>query len=151
MTFTYDSSNRVGSATDAIGQVTTVSYENTNAPLRITKVTDPFGRYATFSYNGSGQLTNIVDVLGLSSSFSYGTGDFISALTTPYGTSSFAMGEDGQTRWLEMTDPLGARERVEYRPGAPGIGIKGESGSGLQNSQTLDVCLTRWASEAPAN
>ena len=45
---TYDSQRRLVSLTDAIGQVTTIAYEYPGEPLRITKVTDPFGRAASF-------------------------------------------------------------------------------------------------------
>ena len=51
------------------------------------------------------------------SSFEYGLNDFITALVTPYGRTTFAMGVfevNGRNRWLEATDPLGARERIEY-------------------------------------
>ena len=57
LTFTYDSELRLVAVTDAIGQVTTLEYDplpplpfyidHTN---KITKVTDPFGRSATFNY-----------------------------------------------------------------------------------------------------
>jgi len=50
--------------------------------------------------------------------FTYDTGDFITALTTPCGTSSFVKGEGGGVRWLEATDPLGGKERVEYQTNA---------------------------------
>ena len=43
---TYDASLRLVAITDAIGQVTTLSYELAGDPLKITRVTDPFGRYA---------------------------------------------------------------------------------------------------------
>ena len=43
----------------------------------------------------------------------------MTTLTTPYGVSRFEKGESGQDRWLEATDPLGAKERVEYRASAP--------------------------------
>jgi YD repeat-containing protein len=57
LTFTYDAQLRLVSATDAIGQVTTLSYELVADPLKITKVTGPFGRSAVFEYNESGPLT----------------------------------------------------------------------------------------------
>jgi RHS repeat-associated protein len=107
---------RLISATDAIGQVTTLSYEASD-PLKITKVTDPFGRYATFEYDGSDRLRKITDVIGLTSEFTYGANDFISSLTTPYGTTTFETGQINATainRWLETTDPLGGKERVEF-------------------------------------
>ena len=122
-TYTYDGSFRLTAVTDAIGQVTTLSYALPGDSLKITKVTDPFGRFATFDYQQIGgvwHLVKITDVIGITSEFTY-SGDFINSLKTPYGTSAFAKGESGTTRWLEATDPLGQKERVEYRDDAPGI------------------------------
>ena len=120
--FTYDTNFRLVAAQDAIGQVTTISYElTTNSAsgdfFKITKVTDPFGRFASFQYNSNGQLSQITDVIGITSAFTYTNGDFITALTTPYGSTSFASGGDGtyKDRWLEATDPLGQKERMESR------------------------------------
>ncbi len=90
VTLTYDRT-RLVALTDAIGQVTTLSYEHPVNPDLLTKVTDPFGRFATFDYteravalsnyvppdeNGSRHihlyfLTKITDVLGLESSLIY--------------------------------------------------------------------------------
>jgi RHS repeat-associated protein len=120
---TYDSSFRVVAITDAVGQVTRISYELPGDPLKITKVTDPFGRFATFSYNSQG-LIKITDVVGIVSEFTY-DGDFVNSLVTPYGTTRFRTGQldidpthqrfREQNRWLEATDPLGETERVELR------------------------------------
>ena len=118
-TFTYDSSLRLVAVTDAIGQVTTLSYELAGQPLLVTKVTDPFGRYARFEYSG-GRLVKITDVIGLESQFEYGAGDFITALITPYGRTTFERWEGGRRFWLEATDPLGAKERLEYLNAAVG-------------------------------
>jgi RHS repeat-associated protein len=124
VTLTYDDTMRVRALTDAIGQVTTIAYTQPDDPYKITRVTDPFGRAASFAYDAYGRLTNITDVIGLQSQFSYeGSSDFIQALTTPYGTTRFARGESGRTRWLETTLPNGEKERVEYTesqdPGIP--------------------------------
>jgi len=115
VTINYDAGLRVTSIVDALGQPTTFSYTLAEDPLKITKVTDPFGRFATFDYT-SGQLTKITDPVGIQSQFAYEpSSDFVNALTTPYGTTNFAKGESGsQIRWLEATDPLGGKERVEY-------------------------------------
>jgi RHS repeat-associated protein len=112
---------RLVSVKDGIDQVTTLSYENASDPMKITKVTDPFGRFATLEYNVAGQLESITDVIGIQSSFAYGPGDFVNALTTPYGTTRFRFGQAGTQRWLEAEDPLGAVERVEFRHNAFGI------------------------------
>jgi YD repeat-containing protein len=112
----YDSQLRLVALTDAIGQVTTISYEMPSDQLKITKVTDPFGRSARFEYNDAGQLVRIVDAIGMASSFEYGGGGYVRALTTPYGTTTYRWGHTGTVlgyepmRWLEVTDPMGSTE-----------------------------------------
>jgi RHS repeat-associated protein len=115
VTLAYDNLLRLVAVTDAIGQVTTISYANPTDTYKITKVTDPFGRFATFDYDATNRLSKITDVIGLTSQFSYDPGsDFINALITPYGTTSFTKGESGTTRLLETLYPDGNRERVEF-------------------------------------
>lgn len=114
VTINYDSNFRITNVVDAIGQPTTFSYEHPTDTRKLTKITDPFGRFATFSYDGSGRLTNITDVIGINSQFSYDNGDFITAMITPYGTTSFEKGENGPQRWLVTTYPNGDKDRVEY-------------------------------------
>lgn len=117
----YDAQQRLITITDALGQATTLGYEDPDYPLRVTGASDPFGRTAHFVYDDSGRLISITDAIGLTSTFQYNSGTFINAMTTPYGTTRFAYGESGTTRWLEITDPKGEKERVEFRHGAPGI------------------------------
>jgi RHS repeat-associated protein len=111
---TYDSSFRLVSITDAIGQVTTMQYLDSANPLRLTKVTDPFGRYATMTYDSTGRLISITDAIGMTSSVSYGDGDFIQSMTTPYGTTTFRHEAQFADRRIEATDPAGGTERLEY-------------------------------------
>ncbi len=137
VTIGYDGSFRIITLTDALEQVTTLDYELEGDPLKITKVTDPFGRFAMFDYT-NGQLTRITDPVGIQSQFSYVSDtDFINSLTTPYGTSHFATGQNGANRWIEMTDPRGGTERVEYKDGAIG-GSEPVAPPGFTNS-ALDV------------
>ncbi len=106
---------RLNSFTDATGKTTTFSYLDASWPLRITKVTDHFGRFSSLTYDGSGRMASITDPIGIVSSFAYGTGDFMSTLTTPYGSSTNAQGTTATYGlWLEMTDPLGQKERFEF-------------------------------------
>lgn len=123
MTVMYDANLRVVALKDAIGQVTTIAYENAADNYKITKVTDPFGRSASFGYDASGRMNKITDMIGIVSSFSYDAGDFITSMTTPYGTTSFLKDEGGPNgyRALETRYPLGEKERVEYLENAPGI------------------------------
>jgi RHS repeat-associated protein len=141
VTLTYDADLRLVALTDAIGQVTTLSYASDNPVADdtfyyITKVTDPFGRIATFGYETVAgglhpfiRLVRTTDVIGLNSTFAYkddiiydSQGNpiglvfttFIKALTTPYGTSRFDAQDSGNKRVIETTYPDGSRERVEY-------------------------------------
>jgi RHS repeat-associated protein len=112
---TYDADLRVVALTDALGQVTTLSYGDANDIYKITKVTDPFGRSASFDYDAFGRLIRITDVIGLTSQFVYDpSSDFINSLITPYGTNTFIRSESGTTRSLETIYPDGEHDRVEF-------------------------------------
>jgi RHS repeat-associated protein len=172
LSFTYDTNLLLVAVTDAIGQVTTLTYGlpavTTNGGTvpadlyKLTRVTDPFGRSASFEYVptivdwhftpvcvGTNPpviisepilewfLSKVTDVLGMDSQFNYAFDnlgfcavcpnninivcrtnvyqqDFITSLVTPYGSTSFARGGSGTTRWLETLYPDGSRDRVEY-------------------------------------
>lgn len=109
----------LSSLTDATGRNTTFTYGSTVSNLLITKITDPFGRSATLAYDASGRLSSITDVIGITSSFTYDASSLVSALTTPYGTTQFAYGGTGNTRFVQVTDPLGLSEREESLQPAP--------------------------------
>ena len=110
----YDSQLRITNLTDAIGQSTTLLYTNAAYPYAITTVIDPFDRAAYFEYNTNGRLSQITDVLGLSSQFAYGANDFITSMTTPYGTTTFTNGTANGGTWLQIANPLGETERLEF-------------------------------------
>ncbi len=59
-------------------------------PHRLHFDTNAGCRFATFDYKSTGRLVRITDVVGMQSSFGYGLNDFISTLTTPYGTTTFS-------------------------------------------------------------
>lgn len=147
VTLTWNGSDLVG-ITDALGQVTTLAYEHASEPGLITKVTDPFGRFASFEYeafelvlnpNNPTNLTTvysvkkITDVLGLASQFAYAyvagtngnTNITMVSMSTPYGTTLFSKGQGGgpggSTRFVESIYPDGSRDRVEYNQNTNGI------------------------------
>lgn len=126
----YDDQFRLVALSDALGQVSTLSYDLASDPFKVTKFTDPFGRSALFQYDAAGRLTSITDIINLTSSFDYDSGSFIRSMTTPYGTTTFRQSEVGYEiehptenktvfvtrRSIEATDPLGGTERVEFWP-----------------------------------
>jgi len=120
VTLHYDSQMRIIALTDAVGQVSTLTYGLASDPLKVTKITDPFGRSASFTYNAAGQLSSITDTIGITSSYTYGTADFVSSLKTPYGTTTFSYGDAttnpslGDTVFLKVTDPLNRTSYYEF-------------------------------------
>lgn len=118
----YDSSLRLTSLTDATNRITTFSYEIASQPLQVTKITDPFGRSAALTYDSTGRLTSITDIIGLKSEFTYDANSLVNSLTTPYGTTRFsytAPGTSSPPRFVQVTDPLGFKEREEWLEPAP--------------------------------
>ena len=115
---TYDSVFRLVAITDALGQVSTLSYLDATDPLRLTQFTDPFGRVVSLTYDGAGNLASITDVVGMTSLFSYASDSFLQSMRTPYGVTAFRRGPDNLSltgfRRLEVVDPGGAVQRVEH-------------------------------------
>ena len=64
LSFTYDSSFRLVAVMDALGQVTTLEYVDAADPLRLTRVTNPFSRTATLTYDALGHLETVTTSLG---------------------------------------------------------------------------------------
>jgi RHS repeat-associated protein len=96
-TYTYSSTPGIAqlvSVTDPDGNTTSLYYNNTSFPNQITKVVDPFSRACFLTYDSNGYLTDIVDVAGLASSFTYDpiAPGWITTLTTPYGSTTFTYG-----------------------------------------------------------
>ncbi len=117
------------SLTDPDGKTCTLYYENATFTNQITKVVDPYSRTNLLRYDDQGYLTNVVDVFGLTNSFTYDPANpgWITAMTTPYGSTSFSYGgvNVGSTdfytgnnqvnRWLQVTLPTGGHHLYLYR------------------------------------
>lgn len=143
LTFAYDNSFRLRTATDASGLVTTLTYGLPD-PLKITAVTDPFGRTAKFSYDAQGRLTTITDVIGLTSSFTYGPNDFISEMVTPYGKTTFQTGavDNPSTvldTFISATDPNGDTERAEFRNKVPSLPVRDDWNDALNTGGSRPI------------
>jgi RHS repeat-associated protein len=122
---TYDTNDRLVAVTDALNQVSLFTYADPSDSYRITGISDPFGREALLAYDTTGRLSSITDPVGIVSSFSYEETlkpDFITKLTTPYGDTLFSQqAVSTEHRVIEATDPIGRKERVEYRHGFQGV------------------------------
>ena len=120
---------RLAAVIDGDGRTNTISYTTNNAfsTNLINRVTDPFGRFAAMEYDAFGRLTNLTDVANLSTTFSYDTNDWITAMITPYGTTSFGYTETSGTnvapsgRSVLVTEPDGSRQLYLGQDFAPGV------------------------------
>ncbi len=132
----YDTTypTRIDQLVDPNGLATTFNYDYSGEPYLVTSVEDPYGRTATFSYSnvdGVLRLTEIEDVIGITSTFTYDGEGEMKTLTTPYGTTSFKIspiyiapgGSHNISRFIEITDPNGDRERIEYADGSAITGL----------------------------
>lgn len=128
---------------DAIGQETTIHYSDAadglgadNASRRtISAIRDPFGRVVRLIYDAQDRLTSLTDVAGIQTTFAYtapSTPDFITSMTTPYGTSSFV--KSGTT--LTLTDPVGLQEKVSFVFSRQGQALPGVSGTSALPAET---------------
>jgi YD repeat-containing protein len=121
----YDSTYpaRIHQIVDATGLPTIFSYDLPSNPYLVTSIEDPFGRQGTFAYTtaaGQLRLQSIEDPYGIISSFTYSAAGEIVAMTTPYGTTTFNLSApfvntgNALQRYVEATDALGQKERVEF-------------------------------------
>jgi len=100
---------------DADGKTNTLSYTNYFGTCYITNATDPYGHSITLNYDFDPDngviLTNIVDELGISSSFVYDESYNVTNLITPYGTNSFYTIPDQLTI---VSEPNGSHQMFYY-------------------------------------
>lgn len=101
--FVFSSAGLVVSETDLNGYATTLGY---NAGNQLTSITDPAGRSLSLAYTGT-QLTTVTDPIGRHVSFAYndGLGNLTDVTDVGGGLTHFTY--DGSHRMLTMTDPRG--------------------------------------------
>jgi YD repeat-containing protein len=168
LTFVYDDDpsypTRLKHLVDASGLSTDLFYEMADKPYLISRVRDPFGREAHFLYAdvaGRRRLETIRDMIGLESSFGYDRNGVITSMTTPYGTTKFDYADAAsdptdisQIRFLEATDPLGAKERIEFHASDNTYGVSTEpqvptaDGLGFDNSFLFARNVFSWDRKA---
>ena len=118
---------RLQSVVDGDGHTNRIVYVSSKAfsTNLISQVIDPFGRTNLLAYNANGDLTNSIDVAGNSSSLGYDSNDWVTNLTTPYGTTSFAITDGTNStipngRSILVTQPDGGRQLYLYKDYATG-------------------------------
>jgi RHS repeat-associated protein len=129
LTLIYTPAGQVTTIRDALNRDTTLTDSNTDG--LIDRVTDPVGRFATFTYDPQRQLTGITDMGGYATTLTYDSRHNPATLTNPRGTWGFAIEPpDGQPNAvaypapggvmvqnsrITVTNPLGGREEYYYQ------------------------------------
>lgn len=138
-TFSFDSSGRLTQEQDLNGYVTSLAYnaqgqlETVTDPAgrkltfaytgsHIASVTDPLGRVVRYAYDGAGDLTDVTDVNGGNTHFTYDAAHHMLSMRMPNqapgvpGSTGAAITNvyDGQGRVIEQTDQLGRTSKFSY-------------------------------------
>jgi RHS repeat-associated protein len=119
---------RLQSVVDGDGRTNLVYYNSTNAYSTnlISQVTDAFGRSTYLAYNTNGDLINITDVASNSTAVNYDTNDWVTSMTTPYGTTSFSIVDGTNSvlpngRSILITRPDASQELYLYSYNTAGL------------------------------
>lgn len=118
---------QLSSVVDGDGRTSRVFYNSTSmfSQNLISAVVDPFNRTNFLTYDNNGELTNSIDVAGMSSSFGYDQNGWVTNLITPYGTNSFAITDGTNSaypngRSILVTRPDSSHELYLYEDYAHG-------------------------------
>lgn len=104
----YDAAHgdRLAAIYDPNGRVTTMSeYDTANRIVRMTDWTG--GVHGPFTYDGSGNLTNLPDRLGNQIRFGYDTHGNLTSIVDPRG-STYTLTYDDKRRVKKISEPAGA-------------------------------------------
>ena len=103
---------RLNKVTDSDGRETSFVYTNTSYFSNLlVQVTGPYNLTSTLAHGTSAQLTNITDVIGLSSRFEYHPSTGLTNLVTPYGTNRFDYYVNSGAKAIRATE-LGLRSNL---------------------------------------
>lgn len=99
----FNSSGKLSSLADRIGNQTTLTYDSGG---KLASVTDPFGRVLSFTTNANGQVLSIRDTMGTVATYTYGAANKLLSVTYA-DNSAFQFTYDGNNRLTTVTDALG--------------------------------------------
>jgi YD repeat-containing protein len=106
----YDSSDRLFSTTDALGNQTQYGY---NFFSHVVSITDPSGHTATSSYETGGKLSSVTDYRGLVTTYTYdGLGNLISTQSPDTGLTTYSYNAAGQV--VQKQDANGVVTNFSY-------------------------------------
>lgn len=145
--FTYNATyNKVATATDELGRVTTSTYDAPTGNL-VTVTKPAVGGQApqwTYAYNNRGQKTSEMDPLGKVTSYAYNASDAtLASVTEDAGPSRLNLltqfGYDVFGNVTSVTDPKGNISTVTYDAKRRKTAELGPSGTGVETQYVYDA------------
>lgn len=132
-TYEYDANGNVTKATDAVGNVTTMTYD---ALDRVSKSTDATNHVTLFQYDVADRLIKVIDPRGKATAYTYdGFGQLWQQVSPDTGTTSFTY--DAQGLPLSMTRADGVLTTYGYDALNRRVSV---SAGGLTQQATYDSC-----------
>ncbi len=111
ITLGYDAEARLDTITDPTGGITHLFYTND----RITRVEDPFGRFAQLDYNAEGDLIRITDMGGYWTAMQYDAQGYITEMENEKGKTLFYIEPSGIGSTTSFYPAPGATMQANYR------------------------------------
>jgi RHS repeat-associated protein len=100
------------------------------------------------------ELVSSTDTIGIKSSYAYTQGPngyVVSSLTTPYGTTTFSMGQTSSLdSYINVVDPLGGQERCETNLDASSVPTNGGVPPGVDDTYLAYRNNFYWSKKAMA-
>jgi RHS repeat-associated protein len=108
--YTYDAKGNILTKTNALGNVTTATYNANNDPLTVSS---PSGKVTSYTYNATGNLTSVTNPLSQTSTFAVNSYGQVTSASNPLGFgTSFVYDTNGNR--TSIVDPLGNTTTSSY-------------------------------------
>ncbi|MDE2462842.1 MAG: RHS repeat-associated core domain-containing protein [Alphaproteobacteria bacterium] len=111
VSYTFDSAGNVLTKTDALGRVTSFTYDTRFN--KVASITDPLGNVTAFTYDSAGNLLTSKDPGGNTTNFTYNSFGQVTQITDPLSNAT-KFSYDAFGNLVSTTDPLGNTTSTVY-------------------------------------
>ena len=113
-TLSYDGQDRLTAVTESAGRALTFAYTSPVSPTLISRITGPASRIIEFSYNITGELTTVTDVLGQDTAMNYDGDHRLTSITDASGHTFVRNVYDSRGRVAGQYDALNNKTIFAY-------------------------------------
>lgn len=111
LAITRNPNGTIGKITDAAGRQANFSYDSSQ---HCTNIQTPDGGHITIAYDAQGNLTQVTDLAGVTTTYTYNGGNLLSSMTAAGKTTSFTFDSTRPGSVARVTDPLGQYTDYSY-------------------------------------